>query len=96
MEKVSGHISDSWMADASCKGMNGHPFFPEGVGQESSSDREEREAVAKQICGSCAVREECLEFALKTHQDDGIWGGMNARERRLIRSRRAYEARSNE
>ena len=44
---------------------------------------------ARQVCGECQVRAECLEFALDTNQDSGIWGGLSEEERRVIRRRRA-------
>ena len=39
---------------------------------------------AKAICTRCEVRGECLEYALKTRVDSGVWGGMNERERRAL------------
>jgi WhiB family redox-sensing transcriptional regulator len=50
---------------------------------------------ARQVCGECQVRSECLEFALETNQDSGIWGGLSEEERRVIRRQRARRARSN-
>ncbi|NCZ69960.1 MAG: WhiB family transcriptional regulator [Actinobacteria bacterium] len=40
---------------------------------------------AKQVCNECNVRVSCLEFALETNQDSGIWGGTSEEERRNIR-----------
>ena len=37
------------------------------------------------ICGTCAVQAPCLEWALSTGQDAGIWGGMTEEERRAAR-----------
>ena len=48
---------------------------------------------ARQVCGECLVRAECLEFALDTNQDSGIWGGLSEEERRVIRRQRARLAR---
>jgi WhiB family redox-sensing transcriptional regulator len=31
------------------------------------------------------VKRDCLEFALETNQDSGIWGGTSEEERRAIR-----------
>ena len=47
-----------------------------------------REEEAKIICSFCAVKTECLEYALKTHSDEGVWGGYNGKERKGIRRRR--------
>ena len=33
-------------------------------------------------------RAECLEYALDTNQDSGIWGGLSEEERRVIRRQR--------
>jgi WhiB family redox-sensing transcriptional regulator len=50
---------------------------------------EEEANEAKAICGSCTVRETCLEFALVNRERDGVWGGATERERRrLLRQRR--------
>ncbi|MEY4795737.1 MAG: hypothetical protein RLZZ105_163 [Actinomycetota bacterium] len=46
------------------------------------------------VCDECAVRGKCLDFALETNQDWGIWGGMSEEERRDIRRRRAAERRT--
>jgi len=34
------------------------------------------------------VREECLEFALATNQDAGVWGGLTEDERRTLKRAR--------
>ncbi|MDA8386741.1 MAG: WhiB family transcriptional regulator [Actinomycetota bacterium] len=70
----------SWREDAACKGVQPGLFYPE-------SDLEERKA--KAVCGLCKVRDCCLEFALNSGEPEGIWGGLNSRQRRrLARSRR--------
>ena len=40
---------------------------------------------AKQVCGECPAKTPCLEFALETNQDAGIWGGTSEEERRAMR-----------
>jgi hypothetical protein len=34
---------------------------------------------------ACPVRGECLDFALLTNQDSGVWGGTSEDERRKLR-----------
>lgn len=46
---------------------------------------------AKAVCAGCAVREQCLEFALTNGEKFGIWGGLSERERRRIRRERARD-----
>ena len=40
---------------------------------------------AKGICWLCPVKRECLEWALATDQQAGIWGGLTEDERRTLR-----------
>ena len=40
---------------------------------------------AKAVCAGCPVRKDCLEFALDTSQEYGIWGGYDEDERRPLR-----------
>ena len=49
---------------------------------------------AKQVCCECEARVDCLDFALSTNQDSGVWGGLSEEERRAIRRRRAARART--
>jgi hypothetical protein len=46
---------------------------------------------AKKICAGCAVRDECLEFALVSGERFGVWGGKSERERRPMRRQLARE-----
>lgn len=66
----------SWQADALCAQTDPEAFFPEKGG--STRD-------AKQICQSCEVRSQCLEYALENDERFGIWGGLSERERRKLR-----------
>jgi WhiB family redox-sensing transcriptional regulator len=75
-----------WTDAAACRNSEGALFYP-ADSAERKEDRLEREMVAKRICSSCGVREECLEAALARHESYGIWGGLNEFERRgLLRT----------
>ena len=43
-----------------------------------------REHMAKAICDLCAVRGQCLKFALQRGEAHGIWGGTSEAERRVL------------
>ncbi len=58
-------------------------FFPPAH-FERKDDREAREVRAKSICAGCAVRHECLDYALRIREPHGIWGGLNEAERRPL------------
>ena len=83
-ETVTTYDPNEWRLDAACRDLDTAIFFPE---------TEEAVAVAKAICAACPVREACLEFALVTRQDDGVWGGLDETERRRVRRRRQEAAR---
>ncbi len=73
-----------WRRLAACRGVATDLFFPAGdVAPEPVAQAEQ----AKAICRGCVVREECLQFALATHQEFGVWGGTTESERRTIRRR---------
>jgi WhiB family redox-sensing transcriptional regulator len=67
-----------------CKGV-GDFFFPE----RGESTREQKE-----ICRGCAVRFQCLEYAIENKEKFGIWGGMSERERRRLRRQRNIAAKN--
>ena len=69
-----------WTDAAACRNSEGALFYP-ADSAERKEDRLERELVAKRICASCGVREDCLEAALARHESYGIWGGLNEFER---------------
>lgn len=37
---------------------------------------------AQRVCYGCPVRQECLDYALDTHQDQGVWGSMTPKQRK--------------
>lgn len=45
----------------------------------------EQIAKAKAVCADCPVVRACLEWALESNQQDGIWGGTDEGERRRLR-----------
>jgi WhiB family redox-sensing transcriptional regulator len=89
---VTGADRPGWQWRAACAGADPRLFFPAKGGST---------ARAKQLCGSCGVRTECLDEALVNHLDYGVWGGLSPRERRAVqpptkqaqRVRRAAEVR---
>lgn len=66
-----------WTVRAACKGQPDLFFAAHG---ERPHAREAREAVAKGICASCPVQQECLWYG-RRHREFGIWGGENELER---------------
>lgn len=71
----------NWRGEAACSGVNSDIFFP------PSEEDSEATAQAKSICADCPVREACLQYSLATNQAAGVWGGLDAAERRRLRRR---------
>ena len=73
----------TWRRHAICRDTDPDLFFPVGTTGYAlvQIDR------AKQVCTECPVRVECLDYALETNQDSGIWGGTSEEERRTLRRR---------
>lgn len=63
--------------EALCSRSDPDAFFPE----TGDSTR-----LAKQVCGQCEIKAECLEFALQADERHGIWGGLTPRERARLRT----------
>lgn len=76
-------IHETWHLQASCRGPEAQLFFPPAV-SERREERDLREARAKVICTGCAVRDDCLDFAVRVREPHGIWGGLTESERRLL------------
>ena len=74
-----------WRHVAACRDEDPELFFPIGNTGPALLQIEE----AKSVCRRCPVREECLQFALETGQDAGVWGGLSEDERRALKRRNA-------
>ena len=65
-----------WQEDAACIDAPGVDFFVK-------SRFLKKVEAAKKVCRKCAVRRECLDFAV-AHDEDGIWGGTTREERGFV------------
>jgi WhiB family redox-sensing transcriptional regulator len=72
---------DEWRDVAACRDTNPDLFFPVGTTGPAIEQIEE----AKAVCRQCPALAPCLEFALMTNQDSGVWGGTSEEERRKLR-----------
>jgi WhiB family transcriptional regulator, redox-sensing transcriptional regulator len=78
-----------WLHLARCKDEDPELFFPIGTTGPAAAQIAE----AKAVCMICQVRPQCLEWAIATGQDSGVWGGLSEEERRALRrARRRGEA----
>jgi len=66
-----------WRLRGACADLDADLFFPE-------PDDPAEAALA--ACAGCAVRAECLAWALTTNQSHGIWGGTTEHDRLAART----------
>lgn len=78
---VFGWDNERWRDQAACRDADANLFFPAG----STGHAVEQIEAAKAVCRSCPVQQACLQFALETNQEAGIWGGHDEDERRRLR-----------
>ncbi|MFE6164895.1 WhiB family transcriptional regulator [Streptomyces sp. NPDC056486] len=69
----------SWHTSGMCHGMDVEDadavFFPLPRDHQAIAE-------AKELCGLCSVRRDCLDFALQNVLKEGVWGGLTEAERR--------------
>ena len=73
--------ADDWRRAAACRNTEPDLFFPVGT----TGPAVDQIDAAKRVCRSCEALEPCLDFALATNQESGVWGGTSEEERRKLR-----------
>jgi len=79
-----------WRHQAACLSEDPELFFP--IGTTGPAVAQTEEALA--VCRRCDMRVQCLEWALATRQDAGVWGGMSEDDRRTLRRTRQRRRRA--
>ena len=72
---------DAWQVKAACRGPQATVFFPPST-FERKDEKQDRERRAKAICATCAVKQPCLDYAMRIREQHGIWGGLSESERK--------------
>lgn len=79
----------TWRDLAACRDSEPTLFFPVG----STGPALDQIEAAKKICIACSVKDDCLQYALESNQEAGVWGGYAEDERRRLRKRWLAERR---
>ena len=82
-------ITTDWRELSACRDSDPTLFFPIG----STGPAIDQINEAKTICTGCVVQEDCLQYALESNQEAGVWGGYAEDERRRLRKRWLAERR---
>ncbi len=78
-----------WRELSACRDTDPDLFFPIGTTGPAVEQIEK----ATGICAQCSVQEACLQYALETNQEAGVWGGYPEDDRRRLRKRWLAERR---
>ncbi len=73
--------AEDWRTRAACRDTEPDLFFPIGTTGQAIEQIE----AAKRVCRGCESKDPCLEFALATNQESGVWGCTSEEERRKLR-----------
>ena len=77
-QKIQPWQGEDWPAGALCRDAPGDWIdLGEGINRLAA----QRKTYELELCKLCPVRKPCLEFAVKTRQKHGIWGGTLPAER---------------
>jgi WhiB family redox-sensing transcriptional regulator len=75
-----------WLFLGACRNEDPELFFP--IGRTGRAEQQIEDA--KRVCRQCDVVDACLEWAMRTGQSAGVWGGLSEDERLALRRRRRY------
>ncbi|MEJ8631988.1 WhiB family transcriptional regulator [Streptomyces sp. MS2.AVA.5] len=78
-------VNTNWRAESACAEEDPELFFP--IGNTGPALLQVHEA--KAVCRRCPVMERCLQWALESGQEHGVWGGTDEGDRRRIKRRAA-------
>ena len=82
--------SQRWMLLGACRQVDPELFFPSAA----KGPAERQVQAAKAVCAACAVRPNCLSYALEA-RPEGIWGGTTAEDRTMKLPARPRSSRLN-
>ena len=75
-------MTNHWRQYARCLGADPEIFYPPPESDDGA-------VAAKASCAVGHGREPCLEYSITAREKQGVWGGLDERERRrLVRQRR--------
>ena len=79
-----------WQDEAACEGASSDDFYNSANLGKQGADLEKHLPGRYKYClpsadnndTECPVRRQCLEYAIRHHEDNGIWGGLTTAERK--------------
>jgi WhiB family redox-sensing transcriptional regulator len=68
---------EEWLDAGACRTEDPELFFPITASGPSARQID----AAKAVCHRCGVQDQCLHYALESHQSHGVWGRTSEEER---------------
>jgi WhiB family redox-sensing transcriptional regulator len=84
-DDIEEYEAMDWRHRALCRDEDPELFFPIGTTGPAIVQIEQ----AKAVCQRCPAVQSCLDWALSSGQDSGVWGGLSEDERRALKRRQA-------
>jgi WhiB family redox-sensing transcriptional regulator len=75
--KITAVHREEWLDAGACRTEDPELFFPITASGPSARQID----AAKAVCHRCGVQDQCLHYALESHQSYGVWGGTSEEER---------------
>jgi WhiB family redox-sensing transcriptional regulator len=79
-----------WLFLGACRNEDPELFFP--IGRTGPAEQQIEDA--KRVCRRCDVVDACLEWAVRSGQNAGVWGGLSEDERHALQRGRRYRSRT--
>lgn len=74
----------NWANRGACVNMDTDLFYPDGEKDGAVWTSPDWET-PRQVCLTCEVRQECLDYAMATDEEFGVWGGYTPDERKALK-----------
>jgi WhiB family redox-sensing transcriptional regulator len=74
-----------WQDHGACREVEDSLFFHPP--NERGLARIRRDRAAKAVCARCQVRIECADYAIRSREPYGVWGGLTEEDRERIYAR---------
>jgi WhiB family redox-sensing transcriptional regulator len=82
LSQVPADATWEWQEQGACREADPELFFhPQN---ERGLARLRRDRAAKAVCARCDVRIECADYAIRSREPYGVWGGLTEEERERI------------
>jgi len=92
MADVANPDAWAWQQSGLCRQADASLYFSDDDERGLIKEGKIKQAIL--ICNQCSVLNECKEFALKTKQQYGIWGGLTEEQLNSERRKRGRSSKS--